>query len=446
MDITVSPQRHADPDTNSVPTSDRAERILGLLVLLLGFGGFVAWAAIAPIDSAAVAPGVVTVEGSRKTIQHLDGGVVDQILVREGDHVEAGQLLLRLDDREASAQLEVVRGQLIALRAEEARLVAERDDLPSPEFPSDLLNRDDSDPRVQAAIIGQERVFETRRDSLDGEISVLNQRIAEQRERIQGLEGTLETHARRIALYQEEIDAYGSLFDRQLGDMARLREVERQQAELLGEQAEQRSAIAAARVKIDETKLEIAQVRRRFVTEVVTRLREVETELADLRERARALTARVERTEIHAPVSGAVVDLQMHTIGGVLQPGDKVLDIIPDSEPLLIEAQVRPDDIDKVYPGLEADVRFTAFNTSTTPTVEGQVLTISADRLTDPNSEQPYYLARIEVTPEGMEKLREFTLLPGMAATVMIKTGERTFFEYLIRPITDRLAIAFRED
>lgn len=446
MDITVSPQRNSAPDTSELRTSDHRERWIGLLMLLIGFGGFIGWAATAPIDSAAVAPGVVTVEGSRKTIQHLDGGVVDAIYVREGDHVERGQLMLRLDDREARAQLEMVRGQLIAFTAEQARLIAERDDLDEPNFDVGVLAEDQADPRVQAAIIGQQRLFDTRRDSLEGEIGVLEQRIAERRERIAGLEATLETHERRIGLYQEEIDALASLYDRQLGDMGRLREIERQQAELLGERAEQRSQLASARVQIDETKLEIAQVRLRFISEVVTRLRDVEVELADLSEQLRALAARVERTQISAPSTGAVVDLQMHTIGGVIKPGDKVLDIIPDGEPLLIEAQVNPNDIDQVFPGLEADVRFTAFNTSTTPTVLGTVLTVSADRVLDPNSDVPYYLARIQVKPEEMAELSELTLLPGMAATVMIKTGQRTFFEYLIRPITDRLATAFRED
>ena len=215
---------------------------------------------------------------------------------------------------------------------------------------------------------------------------------------------------------------------------------------MLGEQAERRSTIASTRVQIGETELEIAQIKRRFVSEVVEQLREVETELSDREERLRALQARLERTEVHAPTSGAVVDLQTHTVGGVLRPGDKVLDIIPADEPLLIEARVSPTDIDQVFPGLEADIRFTAFNTSTTPTVLGQVMTVSADRMTDQKTDQDYFLARVRVPPESLEQLGDKTLLPGMPATVMIKTGERTFFEYLIRPISDRISVAFRED
>ncbi|MEA3639607.1 MAG: HlyD family type I secretion periplasmic adaptor subunit [Lamprobacter sp.] len=447
MEITVPSTRVTESQKQTVPTTDRGARLLGLLILLIGLGGFLIWAALAPISSAAVAPGVVTVEGARKTVQHLDGGIVADILVREGDKVDADQLLVRLDDRETRAQLEMERGQLIALAAEEARLVAERDGLEQPEFPVRLFGGIGmDDPRLLMAQAGQKRVFEARREAREGEISVLEQRIEQLQERIAGVEAVLEANKRRAKLYQEEIDALTSLFDRQLGDKSRLREAERQQAELLGEQAERRSTIASTRVQIVETELEIAQIKRRFVSEVVEQLRKVETELSDREERLRALSARLERTEVRSPASGAVVDLQTHTIGGVLRPGDKVLDLIPTDEPLLIEARVSPTDIDQVFPGLEADIRFTAFNASTTPTLIGQVLTVSADRMTDQKTDQDYFLARVQVPPESLEQLEDKTLLPGMPATVMIKTGERTFFEYLIRPISDRISVAFRED
>jgi membrane fusion protein, epimerase transport system len=434
-----------EPDPGTVPSSDRFERSLGLLILALGFGGFFTWAALAPIDSAAVAHGVVTVEGSRKTIQHRDGGVVSEILVREGDVVAAGAVLVRLDDTEASAQLEMARSKYVALLAEEARLLAERDDLPEPAFPAPLTKHPD-DSRVREAILGQQRVFDARRENLSGEINVLEQRIGQLHEQIRGLEGLIDSKDRRIALYREEIEGLLTLFDRQLGDKGRLREVQRLEAELLGEQAEHRSAIAAAKVRIGETELEMSQARLRFASEVVERLSAVETELADYRERIRAYQRTVERTTIRAPVSGAVVDMQVHTVDGVIRPGDKILEVIPEGEPLLIEARVLPVDIDRVTPGLEAEVRLTAFNTTTTPTVAGEVLTVSADRLVDPQTGEPYYLARIRVTEDGMAALRGLTLLPGMPADVMIKTGERTFFEYLIRPIKDRVVKSFRED
>lgn len=418
---------------------------MGLLVLLVALGGFGFWAAVAPIDSAAVAPGVVTVESARKTVQHLEGGIVSEILVREGDKVEPGAILLRLDDTEARAQLEIVRSKFLALRAEEARLMAERDELAAIQFPEDLLE-EGSDPRVTEALSGQRRVFQARRQAMTGEVAVLEQRVDQLEQQIEGLEALVQSKERRIALHQEEIDGLLKLFDKGLGDKSRLRESERLVAELEGERAEHQSAIAAARIQIGETELQIVQVNRHFMSEVVEELRRVQTELSDLRERIRALGNTLARTEVRAPVGGDVVAMKIHTVGGVLRPGDAILDVIPQGEPLIVEAQVQPNDIDRVFPGLEANIRFSAFSATTTPEVPGTVLTVSADRLTDQQSGMPYFLARIQVTPEGMDALRGLTLLPGMPADVMIKTGERTFFEYLMRPIVDRIVLSFRED
>ena len=446
MDISVIPKTVASlPEVPELRTSDGPERLLGFLVLLVGLGGFLLWAALAPIDSAAVAPGVVTVESSRKTIQHLEGGIISEILVREGDRVEQGSVLMRLDDTESRAQLEIVRGQFLAKRAEEARLIAERNGDESVTFPPDLLEMQD-DPRVEEAIMGQERVFKARYQALSGEVKVLEQRTGQLEEQIRGLEALSESKGKRLKLYQEEIAGLHKLFERGLGDKSRLREWERQAAELEGERADHQSSIAATRIQIGETKLQIVQVQRRFMSEVVEQLHRVQTDLFDLRERIRALEKTLERTMIRAPESGSVVGMRIHTVGGVLRTGDPILDIIPEDEPLIVEAQVEPNDINRVAPGLEADIRFSAFNTRTTPTVPGIVQTVSADRLTDQKTGLPYFLARIQVTQEGMETLRGLTLLPGMPADVMIKTGERTFFEYLIRPVTDRLALGLKEE
>ncbi len=445
MDITVIPRRVDEADDTPVPTSDRPERIAGLLVLLVAFGGFGLWAAFAPIDGAAVAPGVVAVESARKTIQHLDGGTVSEILVREGDRVAAGDIIIRLDDTQASAQLEIARGQYLSLRTQEARLIAERDDQPEIEFPDELLTAKD-DPRIREAITGEKRVFDARRKSLLGEQAVLKQRSEQLQEQIRGLTALADSKTKRINLYQEEIEGLNKLFAKGLGDKSRLREWERLSAELQGERGEHQSAIASARVQIGETEIQAAQLKRRFTSEVVTELRDVETKLADLRERMRALQQTLERTVVKAPVAGAVVGTSVHTIGGVIRPGEKILDIVPENESFIIEAQVQPVDIDRVSPGLEADLHMSAFNTRTTPVIPGKVLTVSADRLVDQATNRPYYLARIQVTPEGMSKLQGRTLQAGMPVDAMIKTGERTFFDYLIRPITDRLAHAFREE
>lgn len=437
----------ADGDGPPVPplrTSDRPERLLGLAVLLFGLGGFALWAATAPIDSAAVAPGVVAVESSRKTVQHLEGGVIGDLLVREGDRVRAGELLLRLDDTEARAQFEIVRVQTLSLQAEEARLLAERDGAADIAFPADLL-ASAGDPRVDEAIAGQRRLFQARRRALEGEIAVLDQRIGQIGKQIDGLNALIASKTERIALYEEEIGGLKALFAKGMGDKSRLREWERLTAELRGERAEHQAAIAGAEVQIGEARLQIAQLRRRADSEVAEQLREVQPRLSDQRERLRALQKTLERTRVLAPVDGHVVGMRLHTVGGVVRPGDALLDLIPEGEALIVEAQVRPLDIDRVVPGLQAQIRFNAFNTRTTPLVSGRVLTVSADRLADPVTHLPYYLARIEVTPAGQSALAGLTLLPGMPAEVMIKLGERTFFDYLLRPLTDRVARAFRE-
>ncbi|MBK1721626.1 HlyD family type I secretion periplasmic adaptor subunit [Thiocystis violacea] len=446
MDITVNPTPvHGADSGRAVPTSDRAERIVGIVILLGAFGGFLLWAFLAPIDGAVVAPGVVTVESARKTVMHLDGGVVSEILVREGDRVAQGDLLVRLDDTEASAQLEIARGQYLSLLAQEARLLAERDDQGDISFPDELLAAQ-GDPRIREAITGEKRVFEARHRALLGEQEVLQQRRGELQQRILGLEALAESKARRISLYNEELDGLNKLFAKGLGDKSRLMEWERLSAELEGEKGQHQSDIASARVQIGEIEIQTAQLKRKFTSDVVTEMRDVATKLADLRERMRALAKTLERTEITAPVAGSVVGTSVHTVGGVIRPGDSILDLVPEGEALIVEAQVQPVDIDRVSPGLEADLRLSAFNSRTTPVIQGRVLTISADRLIDEANHRPYYLARIEVTAEGMAGLRGRELLAGMPAEAMIKTGERTFFDYLIRPLTDRVARAFREE
>ena len=446
MDITVIPRPvPATPPETLVQTSDRPERIAGLLLLLSTLGAFGVWAYFAPIDGAVVTSGVVAVESARKTVKHLEGGVVSEILAHEGDRVAAGQVLVRLDDTEASSQLEIARGQYLALRAQEARLLAERDDLPEIAFPDDLMAAQ-TDPRIREAMAGEQRVFQAQLKALVGEQEVLQQRGGQLEEQIRGLQALSESKQRRIVLYKQEIEGLNQLFAKGLGDKSRLLEWERLVAELDGERGQHEADIASARVQMGETRIQSAQLKRKFTTDVVTELRDVETKLADLRERMRGLGKTLERTEVKAPVAGAIVGSSVHTIGGVVRPGDQLLDIVPENDSLIIEAQVQPMDIDRVSAGLEADLHLSAFNARTTPVITGQVLTISADRLVDPNTRQPYYLARIQVNPADMPKLEGRTLQAGMPVEAMIKTGERTFFDYLMRPITDRLSQAFREE
>lgn len=429
----------------TAPREDRLERWVGLAILALAFGGFGVWAMLAPLDSAAVAPGVVTVESNRKAVQHLEGGIVREILVKEGDQVKPGDVLIRLDDTQARAQLEIVRSQYLAHRAREARLIAERDGRSSVEYPEELVASRD-DPRVAEALAGQSELFAARAKALNSEVDVLGQRIEQLKEQIRGLEGLAASALERVESYRAEIKDFRGLFDKGLGDKLRLRELERLAAGLEGQRQGHLADVATANVRIGETRLQVVQVERKLQSEVATELREVQTALFDLRERMRGLQDTLSRTELRAPAGGSVVGLQAHTEGGVIPAGGVILEIVPVGEDLLVQAQVNPIDIDKVVVGLEADIRFSAFAARVTPTVRGTVLTVSADRLVDRATGAAYYLARVQVRSEELSRLTGFTVLPGMPAEVFIKTGERTLFQYLMQPLTDRVNRSFRED
>ncbi len=424
---------------------DRGLRWFGYALSFFLLFGIVGWAGSAKIDGAAVAQGVITVESYRQAVQHLEGGIISQLLVREGDVVEAGQPVALLDDTQFSSQLDAVRSELGASQAIEARLQAERDGANQIQFPESLLELAESDPRLHDLMAAEQAVFEERRLDLQGEIDVLGQRILSARQEIEGLEERELLFQERIALYEEELAGLRSLFADGLGDKVRLRLLEREFAEVRGDLSTVRTQRTQAELRIEETQLEIRQAQQRFRTEVVSQLSDIRQRIFDAQQRQRRLTDQVRRTTIAAPVGGRVVGLEVHTVGAVLAPGDKLMDIIPQTGKLVVDAEVSPDDIDKVYPGLEADVRFTALNFRTTPVVRGQVVTVSADRLETADG-QPYFLARIEVPEEQRLLLDEQPILPGMSADVFIITGERTALNYVMRPLTDALATSMRGD
>ncbi|NKN32887.1 HlyD family type I secretion periplasmic adaptor subunit [Marichromatium bheemlicum] len=425
---------------------DQRVRWFGIAVILVMFGGFGSWSAMAMLDSAAVAPGVVTVESYRQAVQHLEGGIVSELLVREGDLVEAGDLLVRLDDTQFSSQLEAVRSELGALLALEARLQAERDRNDEIAFPEELIEQAEHDPRLQGFMETQHQVFVARRADLDGRVGVMEQRIEQLREQVKGFIEQEEKFEKRMVLYEDELEGLRGLYEDGMGDKVRMLALERDQAEVEGDLAAVRSQRASATLQIDETQLQIDQAWREFLRDVVTELSSAQERLFDAQQRHRALADRVRRTQVRAPVSGKVVGLQVHTVGAVISPGERVMDIVPDNDLLVIDAQVSPQDIDKVFPGLEAQVRFTAFNFRTTPTLTGQVVTISGDRLIDEQNGHPYFLARIEIPEDQSQRLGDLKLLPGMPAEAMIVTGERTFLDYLLRPLKDALARSMREE
>ncbi len=432
---------------NPVPavllTNDRPIRNIGAAIVFVTFGIFGVWTFWAPMDSSALAPGVVVVKSHRKTVQHLDGGIVAKILVKDGDLVKEGQSLLVLEDSQIKAQLEIARGQNITLAAQVARLRAERDRRKHIDYPK-LLD-DDSDPRATEAKLAESNFFNSRKSSYEGQIAVLNQRISQISSKIKGLQGQVDSKKQLLVSYAEEIHDLKELLAEGFADKQRLRDVQRNHALQSGEIAQLNAEMATNQMLISETRLQILQVQKQFQEEVNGKLSEAQALLNDAAERLAANQDKLNRIVIKAPASGMVLGLTVHNENSVILPGHLILEIVPQDAELIIDAQVSPMDIDRVVVGLQAEVRFSAFKQSKTPKMNGKVIHLSADRITDEKG-NAYYQARVELTPESRQELGNLQLLPGMPAEVLINTGERTLFEYLAQPATNFFARSFIED
>ncbi len=418
---------------------------IGLATIAVFFGAIGGWAALAPLESAAIAPGVVSVDTNRKTVQHLEGGIVGEIRIRDGDRVGAGQVLLRLDDTQPRATLDLLRGRQVAASALEARLIAERDGLEKITFP-DWLVKERENPKSREIIDGQVNIFESRRKAVVGKTSILKQGIAQYSEEIIGLRGQIKSEDRQLELITDELKGLRYLFEKGFAKKPRILALEREAARIKGSRSQNIARIARAEQSIAETRLRINELRTEMINEAVAQLRDVQSELFDLAERVKAAEDVFRRTEIRAPLDGTVVDLQVHTLGGVIAPGERLLDIVPSGDRLVIEARVDPADIDVVHPGLRAEVRLTAFNRRSLVPIEGTVTSVSADSLVDERSGTSYYLARVELAEDFAQALGDVSLYPGMPVEVMIVTGARTALDYFMRPISRSLNRAFRED
>jgi len=429
---------------SDLQTNDRSVRLIGAVIVTLTFGIFGAWAVLAPLDSSALASGVVVVKSHRKTVQHLDGGIVAKILAKDGDVVKEGDPLLILDDTQIKAQMETARGQFIVLSAQVARLRAEKDLLNAIKFPEAL--NDESDQRITDAKQAESNVFHSRKKAHDGEMAVLKERISQISSKIKGLQSQVESKKILVDSYGEEIHDLKELLAEGFADKQRLRDMERNHAMQSGEIAQLNAEIATNQMLISETRLQILQVEKKFQEEVAGKLSETQAELNDVNERMSASQDKLDRIVIKAPASGMVMGLSVHTQNGVISPGSPILDIVPKDAELIIEAQVSPNDIDRVTVGLQAEVRFSAFKQAITPKMNGTVIHLSADRFVDEESGTPYYQARVELTPESRKDLGKLQLVPGMPAEVLINTGERTLFEYLAQPATNAFARALIED
>jgi epimerase transport system membrane fusion protein len=433
------------PSNDSLPGDDRQLRIVGYAIVLAIFGGLGGWSAFAPIDSAALAPGIVTVQSYRKTVQHLEGGIVRRLSVEEGQQVSEGDVLIELEGTQFQAEMDVLRVQQLALQAEEARLLAERDGAPTVVYPEPAgLSSDDA--RVIEVRQGQDTLFAARRKAYAGEVSVLEQTVTQLEAQIDGLQSVIRSKRSLLDSYSAEIDDLRGLLEDGFADRQKLRELERNSVEQQGEVAELIATSAAAEARINESRLRILQVEREFQTAVATQLGEVQARLADINERLAGAADRVERALIRAPVSGRVLQLAVHTVGGVIAPGQPLLDIVPELELLVVEAQISPLDIDRVQAGLRARLRFSGFKRSRVPEVMGTVTSVSADRLEDANAGTSYYRARVELAPGQMELLDGVELIPGMPVEAMINTGSRTLLGYLWEPVSESVTRSFRED
>ena len=436
------PDRQID-SLADLPTSDRKVRRLGVVIVSVTFGLFGTWAAFAPLDGAAYAPGVVTVQTYRKTVQHLEGGIVKEVLAHDGDIVKRGDPLIILDDAQLRFEYEMTRSQLVAAKAMEARLIAERDTLSAIGF-GDVV--DPTSSRGMEARQSETQVFNARQGSRLGQIAVLRERIGQLQQQVKGLESMIDAKMHLEKSYSAEIDELTDLLKQGFVDKQRLLEQERKLGMLRSEVADHRSTINRTRLQINETQLQILQIDKDFNADVVKQLAEVQTKIYDLQEKTSALEDRLSRIVIRAPDAGMVIGMTVHTIGGVVRPATPLLDIVPSVSELIIEAQVTTLDIDRIAIGKRADIRFSAFNSATTPVIEGEVTGVSADRLTNEKTGAAYYLARVRVTENGVRTLGERKLLPGMPADVLIITGQRTLLQYLMQPARNALSQSMIEE
>ncbi len=429
--------------------------LAGLIVAVV-FGGVGAWSATAPIDSAVVAPGVIAVESERRTVQHLEGGIVSEILVRDGALVKEGQVLVRLDDTRTRAQDEVIRAERYAQLAIEARLLAERDERSTITFPSSFDGRL-GDRKLQEIIALQKSQFEARQAAIRGQRQILQQRVQQLEEQIHGLEALRESKKRQAALIEDEIKMIEGLVKAGHVTRQRLLALQREQSRLDGEAADHMSAIAKARQQIGETQLQIMQLDNDRQQEIAKELREVQARLFESAEKLSMTEDQMRRLDIVAPVDGVVMNLAFVTVGGVVSPGATVATIVPTNDTLVVQAQVSPADVDSVHAGQLVHIRFTTVAAKQVPVVVGTLEYVSADRLigdlkpgvTSSNAPavapNAYYSARIVVAHNELAKLDKIKLHAGMPVEVLINRGERTVFEYVMAPLSNNFARAFKE-
>ncbi|WP_205687919.1 HlyD family type I secretion periplasmic adaptor subunit [Ciceribacter ferrooxidans] len=416
--------------------------VAAIAVLVLGIGG---WAATSKLAGAVVAPGMVVVEGNVKLVQHRSGGIVGEIRVKNGSRVAAGDLLIRLDATITRANLAVITKQIDQLTARRMRLAAERDEAAEVTVPDELKARL-SEPEVADYVNAEEALFKARKRTIEGQKAQLRERIDQIRQESEGLVARRAAKDDELKLIEEELAGVVTLHEKQLTPFSQVAALQRVKAQLAGERGQLTSEIARAATRITETELQILQLDQDRRAEVLTELRDIENKLAELAEQRVAALDELKRVDILAPQAGLVHELAVHTIGGVIAPGETIMQIVPVNDTLVVEARVRPADIDQLHAGQQAVLRFSAFSQRTTPEIFGTVETIGANLSASKETGETWYTVRIDMSREEIAKLGNLVLQSGMPVEAFIETGERTALSYLTKPLADQIARAMRED
>jgi len=430
-----------------VNTDARAFSRIGWLIVVLGLGGFLAWGLFAPLDKGVPLSGTVAKESNRKAIQHQMGGIVKEILVKDGDIVKAGQVLVRMNGVLAKSAYETSEAQYLTARASEARLTAERDGLKTITFPAELEQRK-NEPRIAELMSMQNQLFTSRQMSLQNELGSVDENIAGLKDQIKSLEESRDSKKAQMGYLKEQLDGMRDLAKEGYVARNRLLDLERTYAQLSGQISEDIGNIARSRRQVLELSLRKAQRVQDYQKEVRTQLSDVEREAEALGARMEGQKFEVDNVEVKSPVDGTVTGLAVFTQGGVVQPGFKMMEIVPTNDPLVIEGNLAVNLVDRIHPGLKTELIFSAFNVNKTPHIEGQVEEVAADRSLDERTGAPYYKVRVRVTPAGQKMIAEhhMQVRPGMPVELFVKTGERTPINYLLKPIFDRARSSMAEE